>query len=432
MNILVIGSGGREHSLVWKLGQSNLVKSIFVAPGNPGIMQTVKTKNVIPNNSTDIKELLRFSIKEKIDITIVGSEELLEKDIVDAFRNSGLKIIGPCGHDAQVETSKAFAKYLMQQELIPTASFKTFSDFRKATSYLDTVNFPRVIKADGLAKGKGVYICQTLTDGKCALKSVMIDKIHGDAGRVVIVESCLEGIEYSAHMLISGKAVLPFPMSQDYKTFNGQNTGGMGAIAPVLTESRNFLDEMTNMFARPVVNYLARLKGHTPIYDLAMFLYPGIMITNCGPEALEYNVRPGDPEAQVYMRLLKSDLAELLLACVENKLQNIKIEWHDKYAVCVVLVSDGYPDENKYKTGYQITGVTKANGIKGVKVFHAGTAYKDKKLVTNGGRVLNVTATGKTLKEARWLAYKGVDEIHFEGMQYREDIGLELSPYQST
>ena len=419
MKVLVIGGGGREHSIVWKLRQSKLVNGIFVAPGNFGIS---KIACCVRLDVTDVEGLKQFAEKEKIDLTIVGSEESLTLDIVDIFSNKGLKIVGPCGHDAQVETSKVFGKFLMKESDIPTASFKVFSSYSEALGHIVKRGFPLVIKADGLARGKGVRVCSNDLDATSFLRDLMVNKMYGEAGKVVIIEDCLKGIEYSAHALVSGNTIIPFPMSQDYKTFEGRNTGGMGAIAPVLTESKDFLDELTKTVTRPVIDHLASLKGHSPIYDPFGFIYPGIMVTTDGLHVLEFNVRMGDPEAQVYMRLLKSDLAEVLLACAENRLSEIELEWHDGYAVCVVLVSEKYP--SGVSVGDTITGIEEAEKLEGVKVFHAGTGHIMHRLVTNGGRILNVTAVGKTLEDARVRAYKAVEEIHFEGMQYRKDIGL--------
>lgn len=429
MKVLIVGSGGREHALAWKIGQSPLLTKLFVAPGNGGTQHY--TNHNIEIEMTDVGGLVKFAKKEKIDLTIVGSEESLQLNIVDAFRNKDLKIFGPSGHDVQIETSKSFAKAIMQLEGIPTAPFKFLSDYHEALKHISTKNYPLVIKANGLARGKGVRVCSNDLDAVSFLQDLMIDKVCGEAGRVVIIEDYLEGEEYSAHALVSGETIVPFPMSQDYKKFNGQNTGGMGAIAPVLTDSKDFLDELTNTVTKPVIDHLAKFKGHSPIYDSAMCIYPGLMITSEGLRVLEFNARFGDPEEQVYMRLLKSDLLEVLLACVDGRLSEVKIEWYENlHAVCVVLASGGYP--GKYKTGYPIRNVKKVSGLKGVKVFHAGTAYKNGKLVTVGGRVLNVTATGSTLEKARARAYEAVDEIYFEGMQYRKDIGLVSSHYQGT
>lgn len=429
MKVLVTGDGAREHSLVWKLRQSKLINKIFAAPGNAGIRQIACCVDI---EATDVEGLGEFAEKEKIDLTIVGSEESLALDIADAFRNKDLKIVGPCGHDAQLETSKAFAKLVMKQEEIPTAEFKIISDYHKALEYIATKKYPLVIKADGLARGKGVKVCSNDLEAISFLQDLMIIKVYGEAGRVVIIEDCLKGVEYSALALVSGEVILPFPMVKDYKTLyeDGENTGGVGAYGPVLTESKNFLDELTNTVTRPVIDHLAKLKGHQPIYDPLGFIYPGIMITNEGLHVLEFNMRMGDPEAPVYMRLLKSDFAEVLLACTENRLSEVELEWHNGYAVCVVLVSENYP--LGVSVGDIITGIEEAEKIEGVKVFHAGTGLNMHNVVTNGGRILDVTATGDTLKKARDRAYKAVGYINYEGKTFRPDIGRVISPYEGA
>lgn len=419
MDVLVIGSGGREHALVWKLRQSSNVKRLFVAPGNAG------TRHIACNigiETTDIKGLLRFAKEEKIDLTIVGSEELLALGIADAFIKKELKIFAPSEHDAQIESSKIFGKFLMKKAGIPTAPFEVFSNHQDAVKHLNSRDFPLVIKADGLAKGKGVRVCSNISEAIPFLEDIMVNKLCGEAGRAVVIEDCLKGIEYSAHALVSGEVIVPFPMSQDYKSFRDRNTGGMGAIAPVLTESKEFLGKLTDRVINPAIDYMAKLQSHSAKYNFVGCIYPGIIVTPTGLYVLEYNVRFGDPEASVYMRLLKSDLAEALLACAENRLSEIELEWHDGYAVCVVLVSDGYP--GRYNTGFPITGIQEAEKTPGVVVFHAGTDQDLHGHVTAGGRVLNVTATGNTLEEARTRAYEAVDCIHFEGKRYRDDIGL--------
>ena len=421
MKILVIGDGGREHALAWKLNQSSLVEEIFVAPGNPG---TELIACNIAIEATNVKSLREFAIKENIDLTIVGPEAPIALGIADLFQKKGLKIFAPKKGLAQLESSKEYAKSLMEQLFVPTASFKVFSLYNKAIEYIIEKNvFPIVIKANGLAKGKGVRICKDDVEAAYFLQDLMIHKIHGDAGNYVVIEDYLEGEEYSVQALYDRCGnIKMLPLSKDYQDFNGAKTGGMGAIAPMLTESRDFLNELSDLIIKPIISNLNCNDSGC--------IYPGIIITPNGIKVLEHNMRFGDPELLVLLCLMKSDLAEVLFACVNGKLSEIKLEWHDGYAISVALVAKGYP--KSVSVGGSIVGIEEAEKIYGVKVFHAGTDLINGRLATCGGRILHVTAIGETLEEARWRVYKAIGEIYFEGMEYRDDIGLELSPYQGT
>jgi phosphoribosylamine--glycine ligase len=415
--LLIIGSGGREHALAWKLCESEKVGKLFIAPGNAGTAQYGENTNIA---ATDIDGLLNFALKKKIDLTVVGQDDPLALGITDKFKKKGLKIWGPSKDAAQIEASKAFAKDLMQKCGIPTARFQTFNKHSHALQYLESVGAPIVIKASGLALGKGVLVCKTLAEAKTVLKEMMVDKIFGDAGNVVVIEEFMKGREFSVHAFCDGKTFKLLPTAQDHKqVFDGglgPNTGGMGTIAPVPWVSRETLSEVTGNIVAPILKGLK--KDGSPFMGL---LYPGLIQTPEGSKVVEFNARFGDPETQSLMRLMKSDLYEVLLASVEGRLDQIEIEWHPGFACCIVLASGGYP--NKYEKGKEITGINKVEKMKDVIIFYAGTSIENKKLVTNGGRVLGVTATGTTLKAALDKAYAAVKLIKFDGMHYRTDIG---------
>ncbi|MFQ5661875.1 MAG: phosphoribosylamine--glycine ligase [Candidatus Paceibacteria bacterium] len=423
MKVLIVDPGGRGHALAWKIAQSPLLTKLFIAPGSTGTGCIAENVGI---EITDIEGLLKFAIKEKIDLTIVGSEESLEQGIVDIFQKEGLKIFGPTKEAAKIEWSKSFAKRMMFAKSIITPGYLAFNDYGKALEHMNGLVDSFVIKANGLAKGKGVHICKTKKEGKEALYDIMINKIHGCAGDRVVIEDYIEGEELSIHLLhdIEGTSIL-FPSSKDYKNFKDENTGGMGGYAPAHPTSRNFLNEVYISAVRPALEYLS-INRQTPFSGC---LYPGIILTPRGLRVLEYNVRFGDPEALLYMTLLKSDVLELLLACVEGRLSEVKIEWHDGYAVCVVLASDGYP--GKYEIGFPITGIDKASLVPGVTVFHAGTKHKGDHIVTDGGRVLNIVAYDNTLENARKNVYEAVKRIRFKGMCFKDDIGL-VSTYQEV
>lgn len=416
-NVLIVGSGGREHSLAWKLGQSDRVRQIFVAPGNGG---TQKIARNVAVKATDIDSLLQVAMREGIGLTIVGSEDALERGIVDLFRKNKRKIVGPTKLAAEIETSKLFAKGVMDVARVNTASYRAFDDSDRALEYVRRHRAPVVVKVDGLALGKGARVCKTVQEAEQAIKDFMIERIHGAAGATILIEDLLKGQEISVHAFCDGKTFKLCPSAQDHKpAFDGDqgpNTGGMGTIAPVPWFTPGMLGAVGEEIVGPVFEKLFFLAR--PFVGM---LYPGLMITESGPSVLEFNARPGDPETQSYMRLLKTDLLDIGEACVNGTLHNCDIEWNPGYAATVVLASGGYPGE--YKKGYEITGISEAEKIPDVVVFHAGTTVLDDRLVTSGGRVLGVSAIGKTLEETLQTAYKAVDCIHFEGMQFRRDIG---------
>ncbi|MCK5332567.1 phosphoribosylamine--glycine ligase [Candidatus Parcubacteria bacterium] len=416
--ILVIGSGGREHALVWKLSQSPKVGEIFVVNGNGGSCTLATNVSI---NIDKINDLVDFAKENEIAITIVGPDNSLADGIVDEFQKNGLKIFGPSKYVTQIESSKSFAKKMMIDENIPTARFKIFSDYQKALNYVLEQGAPIVIKVSGLAFGKGVYICKTIQEAEIALKETMLDRKHGDAGNEVIVEEFLEGQEVSVHAFSDGITTMLFPPVQDHKTIfagnQGPNTGGMGTVSMSL--SPEMMIEIKKQVIDPIIN--AFQKNGKPFIGV---LYPGLIITAEGIKALEFNARLGDPETQSYMRLLKTDLIDIVEACIEGRLSKIEIEWNTTPCVCVVVSSGGYPGE--YKTGFPIYGIDQAEKIPEVVIFHAGTSFENGKLMTSGGRVLGVTAKGETIEIALKRAYKAISLIKFEGMYFREDIGRAL------
>jgi phosphoribosylamine--glycine ligase len=416
--VFIIGSGGREHALGWKLKQSPKVKKIYFAPGNAGTSQIGENVDI---SALDIEGLAKFAEKNKIDLTVVGPDDALAKGVVDVFQEKGLMIFGPVKKAAQIEWSKAFSKDLMREAGVPTAIYQTFTDFQKAKYYLHKQKMPIVIKASGLALGKGVIIARTLVEAENALEAIMIKKIFGDAGDQVVIEEFLTGHEVSIHAFSDGKTVSMFPASRDHKPIYegnlGPNTGGMGTIVPLPYITNDKLDEIKNRIVLPIVSKMKQTNPYTGI------LYPGIMVTDTGEKVLEFNSRFGDPETQAYMRILKTDLFDILIACCTGTLSEINIKWEEKYACCIILASAGYP--GNYKKGVIIEGLENASQKEDIIIFHAGTKNVDGKIATNGGRVLGVTATGKTLEDALNKAYAviGKDGIHFAGMRYRHDIG---------
>jgi phosphoribosylamine--glycine ligase len=424
MRILVIGSGGREHALVWKIAQSKLVDKIFCAPGNGGISDQAECLDI---KAEDIRGLLDFAKREKIDLTVVGPEVALAKGIVDEFRNQNLKIFGPAKRAAQLEVSKVFAKELMAKYKVPTGNFKIFSDSQEANKYIEKIGAPCVVKADGLAAGKGVVVAKTIEEAKQAVNSIMQERIFGDSGNRVIIEDCLEGQEASIIVLTDSKQVIPLASSQDHKRVfdndQGGNTGGMGAYSPAPVVTQELFKEILNNVIHKTIDGLAK-EG----IDYRGVLYAGIMFTKEGPKVLEFNVRFGDPETQAILPRLKSDLLEVILATAEGKLSRYKnLEWDTRACVCVVCASGGYPGE--YEKGKEIFGLDEAAKMKDVFVFHAGTTlvrsseFAVPSFLTNGGRVLGVTGLGNTIKVAIDNTYQAVDKIHFEGIHYRKDIG---------
>jgi phosphoribosylamine--glycine ligase len=416
-DVLIIGSGGREHALAWKIAQSPAIGKLYVAPGNPG---TASIASNIDLQATDKVGLVQFAKAHAIDLTIVGPDAILAIGMVDAFQAAGLRIFGPTMAAARIESSKAFSKGLMATQGIPTANYQTFTDFRLASNYVQSQKYPLVVKASGLALGKGVFICEDAGAAERALKDIMIDKIFGESGSEVVIEDYVMGQEISIHAFCDGKTAALFPPSQDHKQIHegdmGPNTGGMGAFAPVPWIKPALMERALTAVVEPALAGLAALN--TPFIGL---LYPGLMIADESLNVLEFNSRFGDPESQVYMNLLESDLLEIFNACVDGTLAETKIRWSNKTAVCVVLASGGYPGE--IKKGLVISGLPEASLSSDVVIFHSGTSFDGEQLVTAGGRVLCVTATGGDLAEAREKAYGAVRLINFEGMQFRADIG---------
>ncbi len=416
MRILVIGSGGREHALAWKLAQSPQVEQIFVAPGNGGT-GSGQIEN-IPIDALDIAKLLEFAQTAHIDLTVVGPEAPLALGLVDAFQAAGLRVFGPSRAAAQLESSKAFAKRFMIEEGIPTAVGAVFSDHQTALNYLYCQQMPVVVKASGLAAGKGVFVCATIDEAEDALRQIMVERAFGAAGDEVLIEACLEGEEASLLAFSDSKTVIPMLPARDYKRIlnddRGPNTGGMGGYAPSPYLTPDLIAEVGRRVLQPAVDGMRR-RG-TPYVGV---LYAGLMLTGAGPRVLEFNCRFGDPETQVLLPLLDTDLIEIFLACIEGRLDQTTIRWKSECAVTVVMASGGYP--GAYQKGRPID-LSGFQNLAGLYCFHAGARLDGEQLVTAGGRVLAVTATAPTLAQAREKAYRGVDGIYFEGMHYRTDI----------
>src|ERR1051325_4727080 len=424
MKILVIGSGGREHALVWKLAQSPHVTQMWCAPGNAGITQERLAKNgslveCVNISAEDLPKLLAFAQEKKIEITVVGPDNPLALGIVDLFKKNGLRIWGPNQKAAQFESSKVFSQQFMEKYGIPTASAGTFSEAGPAKAFCASLSDKCVVKADGLALGKGVLICSNQAEAEKAVDEIMVSKAFGPAGARVVIQEFLEGIEVSMHALCDGTVAKIFPTSQDHKRAldgdRGLNTGGMGTYspAPFLTDKQ--VAELGKAILDPWLEGCAA-EG----IDFRGIIYPGVMLTKRGPKVLEFNARFGDPETQVYLPRLENDLAELLLASVEGRLDKLELKWSIHASVCVVLASGGYP--GNYAKGKVINGLDAVAKLPNTKVFHAGTALKDGQIVTNGGRVLGVTAWGRDLGFGRHPASPAGDRIHFEGVHYRRDI----------
>ncbi len=424
MKVLIIGSGGREHALAWKVAQSPAVKGLWVAPGNAGTELLVERRGLaggnVPLNPENVPELLDFAETIGIDLTIVGPEAPLALGIVDAFLRRKLAIFGPTQAAAQIEASKAFAKAFMQRHQIPTARFAVFEDYQQALEYLRQADFPVVVKASGLAGGKGVFVPENRTRAEKALYEMMVRRSFGEAGEQVVIEERLYGQELSVLALSDGQTVMVLPPAQDYKrAFDGDqgpNTGGMGAYAPVPFVGQELLEEIQRTILQPAVDGLR--KEGIPYVGV---LYAGLMLTAQGPRVLEFNCRFGDPETQVLLPLLESDLVELMQACIAGSLKGMHVECRPISAVTVVLASRGYP--GPYEKGKVIQGLEQAEALEDVLIFHAGTRRAGEQIITSGGRVLNVTAIGDTLPQAVARAYEAVGRISFEGMHYRRDIG---------
>ncbi len=422
MKVLIVGSGAREHALAWKVRQSPLVDRVYCAPGNGGTGDVAENVDI---RATDLRELYKLAKQERVDLTVVGPEAPLAAGIVDLFEEGGLRCFGPRARAARLESSKVFAKNLMRKHVIPTAEFKVFTQGDEAKAYLRQAYYPLVVKADGLAQGKGVFVCQTPDEALRAIDRLMVEKEFGDSGGRVIVEECLRGEEVSIHALTDGHAILVLEDACDYKRAEdgdrGPNTGGMGAFSPLGITRDPVMRKIEAKVLVPVVHAMKR-EDH----PYSGVLYAGLMLTPTGPKVLEFNVRLGDPEAEVLLPRLKSDIVPLLLSTIEANLSTAEAEWDPRPAVTVVLASAGYP--GTYRTGQPIHGLEKLRGREDVTVFHAGTRREsfggEDRFFTAGGRVLAVTALGETMEAARAKAYEAVAQIQFDGMHYRRDIGL--------
>jgi phosphoribosylamine--glycine ligase len=417
MKVLVVGGGGREHALVWKIGQSPRVKEVFCAPGNGGIARQAQCLDIAADN---LEALARFAKDTKIDLTVVGPEMPLCLGIVDLFKKEGLKIFGPSKAAARIEGSKTFAKDLMQNYGIPAAEYQVFTKHAEALAYIKKQGAPSVVKADGLAAGKGVFVAATIEEALQALDEIMIKRVFGEAGDRVVVEEKLEGEEASFIAFSDGKAVLPLASSQDHKPIydndQGPNTGGMGAYSPAPVVTPQVHERIMQEIMIPTIKALAAEGSH-----YCGVLYAGLMIKDGIPKALEFNCRLGDPETQPIFMRMKGDLIPVMEACIDSHLADREIAWDPRFAVCVVMASQGYP--GPYEKGKPIRGLEKVEQIPGVYCFHAGTAMKNGQCLTAGGRVLGVTGLGKGITQAREITYQAVSEITWEGVHYRTDIG---------
>jgi phosphoribosylamine---glycine ligase len=417
MKILIIGSGGREHALAWKLAQSPRITKLYCAPGNAG---TARLGENVSIGAEDFSALAGFAKREGIGLTVVGPDDALAGGIVDVFEREGLRIFGPRAEGARLESSKIFAKDFMRRHGIPTADFREFSESMDAHAWCRGAKYPLVVKADGLALGKGVVVAQNPLEAAMAIHRAMDLGVFGESGRKIVIEQCLRGVECSIHALVDGSGYCLFPDAKDHKrAFDGDrgpNTGGMGTISPSGTLDAALMERVR---VEVLDRFVAGIKADgLPFRGM---LFPGLMLTESGPKVLEFNCRFGDPEAQVLVRRLRSDLLELLEACVDDRVAAHRPEWDDRAAACVILASRGYP--GAYEKGKTIEGLQEAGGIADIVVFHAGTKQDGQRIVTNGGRVLGVSALGSDLPSARKLAYQAADRIRFDQMQRREDIG---------
>ncbi len=415
MRILVIGGGGREHAILWALKKSDKVKELFCAPGNAGI---AKLAECVPIAVSQFDELTAFAKDASIDLVFVGPDDPLADGIVDAFEAAGIPAFGPNKLAAEIEGSKIFMKDLLKKYNIPTAKYETFTDYETALSYLSEQEVPIVIKADGLAAGKGVTVAFTREEAETALREAMVDKVFGDAGNQIVIEEFLEGQEMSILAFVDGETVKPMVPAQDHKPIfdgdKGPNTGGMGTYTPLPHIPQSIVDDAIANIIIPTAK--AMVSEGRPFRGV---LFAGLMITKDGPKTIEFNARMGDPETQVVLPRLKTDLVDIVLAAMNGRLGEMDIEWSDEAAVCVIAASEGYP--GSYPKGRAITGIEAAEA-QGALVFHAGTAFKDGELVTSGGRVLGIVGLGRDIAEARKRAYEAVSVIEFEGMQNRSDI----------
>ena len=417
MRVLVIGSGGREHALVWKIKQSPKVEKIFCAPGNAG---TSEFADNIPIAADDIEGLLQFAMKKEIGLTVVGPEQPLVMGIVDRFEVKGLRIFGPSASAAELEGSKSFSKDIMQKYGLPTAEYKIFTSAESATKYIQAKNCPLVVKANGLAAGKGVLLCRSSREALVAVDTIMRQRLFGEAGDQIVVEEFLEGQEISVLAFSDGQTVLLMDSAQDHKAVYdgdiGPNTGGMGAYSPAPVFTEIMRQKVRDKIMLPMVRAMQQ-EGRT----YKGILYAGLMLTKTGPQILEFNARFGDPETQPLMVRMETDIIPLFEACIDGTLGQCQVNWKNKSSVCVVMTAEGYP--GTYQKGEIISGLQNANSTPEVVVFHAGTKEQDGKVLTNGGRVLGVTATGANTESAIQRAYDAVGKVNWRGVHYRKDIG---------
>ena len=417
MKVLVIGSGGREHCLVWKIAQSDRVKEIFCVPGNGGTEESATNIHIAPD---DIKALSDFAREKRIDLTVVGPEFALVKGIVDEFQRRDLRVFGPQQELALLEGSKVFAKKTMAKFSLATADFRIFTDEVQAANYIREKSTPIVVKADGLAQGKGVFVCSSVEEAQEALRSTMVEKKFGDSGKSVVIEDCLTGEEVSVLVFSDGKNMVPLASSQDHKRIyegdTGPNTGGMGAYSPAPCVTPELEQKIDSEILQPLIDGLNK-EGKKYIG----MLYLGLMITESGPKVLEFNVRFGDPETQAILPRLKNDLVGVMLATIEGNLDKVSLVWDQRPCICVVVASGGYP--GSYEKGKEIFGLNEAAKLRDTVVFHAGTKKENEKYFTSGGRVLNVVSLGDNLEKAKAQAYRAIEKINFEKMYFRRDIG---------
>ena len=417
MKVLIVGSGGREHAIAWSVAKSPKVDKIYCAPGNAGIAEFAECVNI---GAMEFDKLVAFAKENAIDLTIIGMDDPLVGGVVDAFEAEGLRVFGPRKNAAIIEGSKAFSKDLMKKYKIPTAAYENFTDPDEAIKYLETAKMPIVLKADGLALGKGVLICNTLEEAKEGVKTLMLDKQFGDAGNEIVIEEFMTGREVSVLAFCDGKTIKCMTSAQDHKRAKdgdqGLNTGGMGTFSP-----SPFYNDEVEAFCEKYVYQSTIDAMASEGRPFTGILFTGLMITEDGPKVLEYNARFGDPEAQVVLPRMKNDIIDVMEACIDGKLSDVELEFEDNAAVCVVLASDGYPE--KYDKGFEIKGLDTFKDKDGYYVFHAGTKFDGDKIVTNGGRVLGVVAKGEDLKAARANAYKATEWIDFANKYKRNDIG---------
>ncbi|HJC51068.1 MAG TPA: phosphoribosylamine--glycine ligase [Candidatus Anaerostipes avistercoris] len=417
MKILIVGSGGREHAIAWAASKSPKADKIYCAPGNAGIAEFAECIDI---GAMEFDKLAAFAKEKEIDLTIIGMDDPLVGGIVDVFEAEGLRVFGPRKNAAIIEGSKAFSKDLMKKYNIPTAAYETFTDPQKAVKYLETAKMPIVLKADGLALGKGVLICKDLEEAKAGVKTLMLDKQFGDAGNEIVIEEFMTGREVSVLAFCDGKTIKCMTSAQDHKRAKdgdqGLNTGGMGTFSPSPFYTKEVEEFCEKHIYQPTMDAMAA-EGR----PFTGILFTGLMLTEDGPKVLEYNARFGDPEAQVVLPRMKNDMIDVMEACIDGRLADVELEFEDNAAVCVVLASDGYPE--KYDKGFEIKGLDTFKGKDGYYVFHAGTKFEDGKIVTNGGRVLGVVAKGDDLKAARANAYEATEWIDFANKYKRNDIG---------